>query len=90
MVRLLALALLFPGRAAVNSCTAAERSNFGSLGGRMSVAACPECDAQVKIEPDTRVSEIVECGDCRSELEVTSLEPATLTQAPEVEEDWGE
>ncbi|MGW8555978.1 lysine biosynthesis protein LysW [Streptomyces tubercidicus] len=56
----------------------------------MSVAACPECDAQVQIESNTRVSEIVECGDCRSELEVTSLAPATLTQAPEVEEDWGE
>ncbi|MGW7528803.1 lysine biosynthesis protein LysW [Streptomyces sp. NPDC054783] len=56
----------------------------------MSVAACPECDAQVRIESNTRVNEIVECDGCRSELEVTSLAPVTLTRAPEVEEDWGE
>lgn len=56
----------------------------------MSLAVCPECDAQVTLESGTRPSEIVECGECRLELEVVTVEPAVLQQAPEVEEDWGE
>lgn len=56
----------------------------------MTVAACPDCEAQVQMDPDVRVSEIVECVECRAELEVVGVDPATLTKAPEVEEDWGE
>lgn len=51
---------------------------------------CPECAAQVPLEEDARVSEIVECLECRVELEIASIEPPMLTPAPEVEEDWGE
>jgi alpha-aminoadipate/glutamate carrier protein LysW len=51
---------------------------------------CPECAAEVSIDADARVSEIVECVDCRSELEIASVQPPVLTPAPEVEEDWGE
>ena len=51
---------------------------------------CPECAAEVTIDGDARVSEIVECLDCRSELEIASVQPTTLTLAPDVEEDWGE
>ena len=50
---------------------------------------CPECDGEVQIS-GPRLNEIVECGDCRSELEVVSLQPLLLALAPEVEEDWGE
>ena len=53
-------------------------------------AECPECSAEVTLEADARVSEIVECVECRSELEIESTEPPTLILAPEVEEDWGE
>ncbi|MFD9733471.1 lysine biosynthesis protein LysW [Umezawaea sp. NPDC059074] len=53
-------------------------------------AECPECAAEVTLEADARVSEIVECVECRSELEIESTEPPTLILAPEVEEDWGE
>lgn len=56
----------------------------------MPVAACPDCEADVQLDADIRVTEIVECGECRSELEVVTVEPASLSQAPEVEEDWGE
>jgi alpha-aminoadipate carrier protein LysW len=56
----------------------------------MSAAACPECEAQVELAQDARPTEIVECGDCRSELEVVTVSPAAVTRAPEVEEDWGE
>jgi alpha-aminoadipate/glutamate carrier protein LysW len=51
---------------------------------------CPECEGEVAIADSVRVSEIVECGECRSELEVVAVGPAVLARAPEVEEDWGE
>lgn len=51
---------------------------------------CPECDAQVALAGSTRLSEIVECPDCRSDLEVITLDPPTLALLPEAEEDWGE
>ncbi len=53
-------------------------------------AECPECAAPVAIQPDARMSEIVECPECRSELEIGSTDPWTLELAPDVEEDWGE
>ncbi|GAA3850154.1 lysine biosynthesis protein LysW [Saccharothrix violaceirubra] len=53
-------------------------------------AECPECAADVGLDADARVSEIVECVECRSELEIESVDPPTLVRAPEVEEDWGE
>jgi alpha-aminoadipate carrier protein LysW len=34
--------------------------------------------------------EILLCPDCGTELEVLSLNPLRLEEAPEVEEDWGE
>jgi alpha-aminoadipate/glutamate carrier protein LysW len=55
-----------------------------------SLAACPECEGDVKIDVETRQNEIVECPDCRCELEVVGLEPVVLAVAPEAEEDWGE
>ncbi|CAM5507824.1 lysine biosynthesis protein LysW [Streptomyces spiroverticillatus] len=51
---------------------------------------CLECDAVIPWESDTRVGEIVECPECRIELEVESVDPPQLIVAPEVEEDWGE
>ena len=51
---------------------------------------CPVCDAEIKLASDTVVGELLECSDCGSELEVTSLDPASLAEAPETEEDWGE
>ena len=50
---------------------------------------CPECAAAIAARP-TLAGEILDCGDCGAELEVTSLSPLTLALAPEVEEDWGE
>jgi alpha-aminoadipate carrier protein LysW len=52
--------------------------------------ACPECEGPVPMADTPRQSEIVECPECRSELEVVGLTPVTLALAPEVEEDWGE
>jgi len=44
----------------------------------------------VQFPQPARLSEIIECPDCRSELEVVELDPVRLALAPEVEEDWGE
>ena len=51
---------------------------------------CPECAAEVSVDADARISEIIECVDCRTELEITSVRPPILSAAPDVEEDWGE
>jgi len=54
------------------------------------MVSCPECESSVTFAGTPRMSEILECADCASELEVVSLEPTTLALAPDVEEDWGE
>ena len=54
------------------------------------MAECPVCGAEQTIEADAVVGELMECAECGSELEVTSVDPPTLTEAPETEEDWGE
>ncbi len=57
----------------------------------MSFAAdCPVCDADMALETDTVVDELMECDDCGCELVVSSLEPVALEEAPMAEEDWGE
>jgi len=53
-------------------------------------AECPECGAEVELAEDTIAHEIVVCPDCGLELEVISLDPPTVEEAPEEEEDWGE
>jgi alpha-aminoadipate/glutamate carrier protein LysW len=52
--------------------------------------SCPLCGGEIRIQDGTLVNEIVPCPDCGAELEVTSLSPLTVEEAPEVEEDWGE
>ncbi|HLL64403.1 MAG TPA: lysine biosynthesis protein LysW [Micromonosporaceae bacterium] len=54
------------------------------------ITACPECEHKLALPDATRLSEVVECPDCRSELEVVSTDPVLLAIAPEAEEDWGE
>jgi transketolase len=58
--------------------------------GNTAMLSCPECEGELKLPESARVNEIVECGECRVELEVLSLEPALVGFAPEIEEDWGE
>lgn len=52
--------------------------------------ACPECESPLTPPADPTLNEIVECTDCRAELEVVATDPLLLALAPEVEEDWGE
>jgi alpha-aminoadipate/glutamate carrier protein LysW len=51
---------------------------------------CPVCEAPIEMPDFSRLSELLECADCRCELEVVALDPVMLAMAPEVEEDWGE
>jgi alpha-aminoadipate carrier protein LysW len=53
-------------------------------------AGCPECTFELVVDSQVMVNEIIECSDCRSELELVSINPPELVLAPEVEEDWGE
>ena len=51
---------------------------------------CPECAAEITLQPGTEVGEIIVCPDCGADLEVTSIDPAALALAPTEQEDWGE
>jgi alpha-aminoadipate carrier protein LysW len=53
-------------------------------------ALCPECEAEVPLDPSTEIGEIIQCPDCGMDLEVIGLDPAVVAPAPEEEEDWGE
>ena len=53
-------------------------------------ARCPICDGTVVADDYWEVGELVDCDDCNAMLEVTSLDPLTLEEAPEEDEDWGE
>ncbi|CAM3747939.1 lysine biosynthesis protein LysW [Kibdelosporangium persicum] len=52
--------------------------------------SCPECESEVSPPEPVRQHEVLECPDCRAELEVIAVEPVVLALAPEIEEDWGE
>ncbi|VVA44134.1 Lysine biosynthesis protein LysW [Candidatus Roizmanbacteria bacterium] len=53
---------------------------------------CPICDGQVTLPEKTEESEIISCAECHTKLVVAKIEnnTATLSEAPKVEEDWGE
>jgi len=53
---------------------------------------CPECDANMSIPDDAAVGEIVSCGDCGADYEISKKEGSNieLKEAETVGEDWGE
>ncbi|HET9920117.1 MAG TPA: lysine biosynthesis protein LysW [Ktedonobacteraceae bacterium] len=54
------------------------------------MAMCPECEAEIALNNDVLVGEIVYCPDCSAELEVLNVATPQLGLAPQIEEDWGE
>ena len=54
------------------------------------MAECPFCGAELALEDDAVEGELITCADCGTELEVTSLDPPAVEEAPSEEEDWGE
>jgi len=51
---------------------------------------CPVCDADVLFPDDAVEGELITCPECGSELEIVSVDPPQLEEAPQEEEDWGE
>ncbi len=54
------------------------------------MSQCPVCDNDLSLGADTLKGELLECDDCGTELEVTSIDPLKIEVAPEEEEDWGQ
>lgn len=50
----------------------------------------PITGEEIEIPADVEVGEIVDSPATGAELEVISVDPVTLEEAPELEEDWGE
>ena len=52
---------------------------------------CPTCDEEITLPEGTVAAELITCEECETMLEVVAgPDGLTLTEAPEVEEDWGE
>jgi alpha-aminoadipate/glutamate carrier protein LysW len=51
---------------------------------------CPVCEADIRLSNLAILSELVVCDSCASTLEVRSLDPVLLEEAPQEQEDWGE
>ena len=56
----------------------------------MVTVQCPICDAEVELDDDIEVGDLIDCPDCGTELEIISLDPPEAEEAPQEEEDWGE
>ena len=54
------------------------------------MAECPVCAGAITLGDDAVEGELVPCNECGSELEVKTVNPLTLSEAPTEEEDWGE
>ncbi len=54
------------------------------------MSECPVCAAEVELADDAIASELLVCEDCGAELELISIEPVVLAEAPSAEEDWGQ
>jgi alpha-aminoadipate carrier protein LysW len=54
------------------------------------VATDPVTGEEIEVPADVEVGEIVDSPVSGAELEVVSVDPVELEEAPELEEDWGE
>lgn len=61
-----------------------------NLGGFNMTATCIVCEAEIGLPDGCCEGELLICSDCGTELEVISLDPVTVEEAPQVQEDWGE
>ncbi len=54
------------------------------------IAEDPITGEEIELPADVEVGEIIDSPVTGAELEVISLDPLVLEEAPELEEDWGE
>lgn len=52
--------------------------------------SCVVCEGSVVLPDDAMIGELLICDDCGTELELVSLDPLKVEEAPEIQEDWGE
>jgi len=51
---------------------------------------CPVCAAEAELAADAIAGELLVCEDCGAELELKSLDPVALADAPSAAEAWGQ
>ena len=52
---------------------------------------CPICAGVIQLTTQLEISEIISCPECGNRLVVESVgETLVLSEAPEIDEDWGE
>ncbi len=55
---------------------------------------CPQCGAEIELDPKTQEGEVIECPDCGCELEIvkkgTRLDVEALEENPGEKDDLGE
>lgn len=58
----------------------------------VTLTKCLVCDSALEVGATPETGEIIECGSCGQEHEVTGVNAGAIVVdlAPEVEEDWGE
>ena len=58
----------------------------------MTMATCPDCEANITVADDAMIGEILSCPDCGLDLEVKEINGQTVElQTISIEkEDWGE
>ncbi|MAG08092.1 lysine biosynthesis protein LysW [Candidatus Woesearchaeota archaeon] len=54
------------------------------------MAECNVCGASLEPNKETVKGELMPCPECGTELEVTNIDPFTVAEAPQEDEDWGE
>jgi alpha-aminoadipate carrier protein LysW len=58
--------------------------------GKQPMTICTVCETQLTINANAILNEIITCNECGADLEIVSLNPPQVREAPKEEEDWGE
>ena len=53
----------------------------------MPTGTCPECEAEVHVDPDVDKGETVDCEECGLQLEIVGLDPVELDVVEEEDDD---
>ncbi len=54
------------------------------------MSECSVCGAELSITGEVEIGELVTCDECGCDMEVTSIDPIEVQEAPQADEDWGE